>query len=147
MKNPYIWVLYDVFETDTLFSNLEGDNLDIATAMIHEHLVREEGSEAPTAEEVKRIIINEVISGTQHSYQFIAYTLQREELNVGEENIRYTVDPEFKAEPGAKVFEAGQRIELGDSDLAYAIVPAGYFTKKLDHKDFDNIEWVERILK
>lgn len=144
MDVKYIWALYDAFETERLYAEIDGDNLVELTERLNESETDRNDGEALTKEKLESIIKTEIADGTDLSLNFGCYTLQRCPLNVIFDGDVMFDDPEFVVEKGAKVYEAAQRVNLG-CDASHALSPAGYFTRKPDLPGGD-LEWIERVL-
>lgn len=138
-----IWVLTQALETEAIYSGINENVLDDLAAKFLDEVMDENDEDAPkTVDDIKRIIRREAIYGSTHSVDFGTYNLRLVELNVSENGYRIANDEQFKVVPGARIFEAAERVVMG-CDMSYALSPYGYFTRKVDNPDFDKLEWIE----
>lgn len=146
ITNDHIWVLTDAEETEEIFASLNEATVDRLAALFYDLMEDECDPDSPkSAEDVKAMIVRDVIEGEEHSGYFSQYQLKRHELNTTVDGDIVCRAPEFKAEPGAEVWEAAERIVMG-CDMAYALSPIGYFTQRLDSEALKGAEWIARKL-
>ena len=146
-KNKKIWVLTEAYETEALYAEMSEETLDEIAPKILFALEDELDSEAPTSlEETKQILREEVLEDEEHRGEYNVFWLGLRSLNTLEDGTVLHDDPGFEVKKGRVVYEAAIRMSMG-CDMAYALEPIGYFTQKLNIPEFEDVEWVERIIR
>lgn len=146
-KNKKIWVLTETCETDALYAEMNEETLNEIAPKIFYALEDELDPEAPTSlEETKQILRAEVLEGEEHRGEYNVFWVGLRSLNTLENGTVLLDDPDFEVKKGSVVYEAAIRVSMG-CNLAYALDPIGYFTQKLNIPEFEDVEWVERIIR
>lgn len=146
-RNASIWVLTNAGETENVFASLDDAALDIVAPIIFDWIEDENDPDMPkSVEETKQLLHRDLVENGGDEGPACVYMLKRTPLNtiVGEGSVLFE-DPEFKAEKGAVIYEAVDRIIFG-CDMNYALAPVGYFTRKVEIPDMPYVEWIERPL-
>lgn len=148
MTNKHIWVLTDTSETTEIFASLTEETVIRLATLFYENMEDETDPDAPkSVQEVKTMIKKEVIEGEDHLGNFLQYQLSRQELNTLINGTVLFEDPEFIVEPGAVIYEAATRVVMGGCDLAYALSPEAYMSKKIADPALEGTEWIKWELK
>lgn len=146
MKNKHIWVLTEAGETHEFFAELNEPTINRLATLFFDQLKDPDDEDAPkTIEEVKKRIQDEVINHPNHEADFYVYQLSRKPLNTTIDGTVWAEDPDFEVKPGAEIWELGDKVVMG-CDMAYAIAPIGYFTRKINASGLRGLEWSTRKL-
>lgn len=147
MNKKYIWVLLEAGETKDIFATLDEKTIDKLAAMFLDEMEDNDDPDSPKSlEDVKKIIIDDVVKGYDHHGYFMTHELYRQEINAAVSGDLLYEDADFEVKSGGVIYEAAQRIVMG-CDMAYAISPIGFFSCRIDHPLLENCEWLERTLQ
>ena len=146
MKQQYIWVLLEAGETREVIATLDEKTIERLAEMFYNEMEDEEDDFAPkSVAYVKKKIIEDVCRGYEHHGYFLTHELYRQEINVTVSGDVLYEDADFEVKSGNVVYEATQRIVMG-CDMAYALSPIGYFSRRVENPMLEGAEWVERRL-
>lgn len=146
MDKKYIWVLLEAGETKEIIATLDEKTIDRLAAMFWDEMQDEDDPHSPkSVDEIKVMIVENVVKGYEHHGYFLTHELYRQEINATVSGEILLEDADFDVKSGAVIYEAGQRIVMG-CDMAYALSPIGYFSRHIDDPMLEGAEWIERRL-
>lgn len=144
--DKYIWVVAEAYETERIYANIDTKAMGELCRIFYDALyeVYDEEEQSYLDYNVIEACIDEyVVNGPHHCQDFGVISLQRYSLNVIDDDI-VMIDEDFEVKPGAKVYEAYHRINMG-CDCAEVRLPLGFLTKKIELGY--PVEWAEHILR
>lgn len=142
-KNPHILVFTDAEETDRLFAEYDLETSAYVCNKLYDEWFFDD--DRASIEGIDYGVQEQVVDNEPHCAEYGPFRFQRLHLNTLSNGTMVIEDPEFKVMKGAKVYEAAMRITMG-CDMSYALEPVGYFTRKIESPEFENLEWIERII-
>lgn len=146
MNKKFIWVLLEAGETKEVIATLDEKTMDRLAAMLWDEMEDEcDGGAPKSMAEVKKMILEDVVRGYDHHGYFLTHELYRQEINATVSGEVLYEDADFDVKSGAVIYESGQRIVMG-CDMAYALSPIGYFSRRVDDPMLEGTEWIERRL-
>ena len=146
MDKKFFWVLLEAGETKEVIATLDEKTIEKLAEMFYDEMEDEEDDDAPkSVADVKQMIIEDVCKGYEHHGYFLSHELYRQEINATVSGDVLYEDADFEVKGGNVVYEAAQRIVMG-CDMAFALSPVGYFSRRIDNPILEGTEWVERIL-
>ena len=146
MDKKFFWVLLEAGETKEVIATLDERTIGRLAEMFFDEMEDPEDDYAPkSVEDVKQMIVEDVVRCYDHHGYFLSHELYRQEINATVSGETLYEDGDFNVKKGAVIYEAAECIVMG-CDMAFALSPVGYFSRRIDNPILEGTEWVERRL-